>query len=98
MTDREAMLAAFREAYHDVDHWGDDNEADDWYCEKLGVWSQAWRAATAHQREADAKVVEDEVGWSPVVYEDPERPSQYSHVDLFRTLQTIAKAIRGAKG
>lgn len=55
---------------------------------------KAWDAAQAVEREACAVVVEDEIGWYPVCDDDPDRPTQVSHVNIFKTREAIAAAIR----
>jgi len=63
--------------------------------EQLRNWIAAQVAA---EQERCVRVIEEEIGWQPVYYADPERPTQVSHTDLFGTLEVIVAAIRTRAG
>jgi hypothetical protein len=85
MSEIDTMLKAFRAAYHDRDYYPDTEEADDWWCEKLGTWKRAWDAATASAYEACAKVAEDY--FSPATW-------RYAEDQPYTIGREIAAAIR----
>jgi len=52
------------------------------------------REAVIAERESCAMLVEKEEGFQIAYYEDSERPTQVSQVDILQTLSNIATAIR----